>query len=578
MVYGDGFMRQEWYIQNRGADFKALSEKFNISPITARLIRNRGIIEESDYKKFIYGDINDMYSPFLMKDVEKAVKILLSKRDEEKRVRIIGDYDIDGVCSSHILKSMLTAVGINADVDIPHRIIDGYGISKRLVDKAVDDGVDTIITCDNGISAREALSYAKEKGFTVILTDHHEVPYEEIDGEICQIIPKADAVINPKQKDCTYPYKELCGAMVAFKLGLALLISVNYSELDSLVEELIVFGAIATVGDIMPLTDENRIIVKEGLKRIASVNNIGLRALISVNQLDLNSINTYHFGFVIGPCINAAGRLESAMEAYLLFEETEVNSAVSKAMHLKELNAERKNMTKAGLDKAVEMVEAEGVLPIIFVYVEGIHESVSGIVAGKLKEMYNRPAFVITDSNGILKGAARSIESYSMFEKLQECKDLFIKFGGHKMAAGFSLEKENFDKIKSFLINHCGLTDKDFTEKVSIDFQLPVEYVSKELVEELKVLEPFGNGNPEPLFAERDLNVYSLRRAGEKNNVILLDILMKNMQHIRGVYFKDADALYDRLKEDRKLTCVYAPKLNEYKGNVSVQMVVEYFR
>lgn len=571
-------MRQEWFIKNKGADFKSLSEKFNISPVTARLIRNRGVIEEEDFRRYIHGDINDMYDPFLMKDVEKAVSILKKKRDEGNKVRVIGDYDIDGVCASHILYTMLNAAGLNADVDIPHRVIDGYGISKRLIDKAKEDGVDTIITCDNGISAREALSYGKELGFTVIVTDHHEVPFEEKDGNIRYIIPEADAVINPKQEDCPYPYKELCGAVVAYKLGLALLMSIEYPETEHLVNELIVFGALATVGDIMPLIDENRIIVKEGLKRISSVDNKGLRALISVNQLDIYNINTYHFGFVIGPCINAAGRLESAMDAFELFAEKDVSAAVSKAMHLKDLNSMRKQMTQEGLDKAVEIVESEGELPIIFVYLEGIHESVSGIVAGKLKERYNKPAFVLTLSNGVLKGAARSIESYSMFEKLQECKDLFIKFGGHKMAAGFSLERENFGKVKKFLVENCGLTDKDFIEKVSIDFQMPVEYVDKALVEEMKLLEPFGNGNPEPLFVERDLEVFSIRRVGEKQNVILLDIVLKNMQHIRAVHFKDADSLYDRLAESKRLICVYAPKLNEYKGKVSLQLNIEYFR
>ena len=571
-------MRQEWFIQNKGADFKHLSEKFNISPITARLIRNRGIIEEDDFKKYLYGDMKDMYSPFLMKDVSRAVDILKQKLTEGKKVRVIGDYDIDGVCASHILCTMLNAAGICADVDIPHRITDGYGISRRLVDKAKADNIDTIITCDNGISAIDSLAYAKENGFTVILTDHHEVPFEDINGEHRFIIPEADAVINPKQEDCSYPYKELCGAMVAFKLGQALLMSLGHPATEEIINELIVFGALATVGDIMPLTDENRIIVKEGLKRISSVNNKGLRALISVNQLDINAINAYHFGFVIGPCINAAGRLDTAIDAYRLFAMDNVSDAVSLAMHLKKLNADRKDMTKEGVDKAVEIVEAEGDLPIIFVYLKDIHESVSGIVAGKLKERFNKPAFVITDSNGICKGSARSIETYNMFEKMQECKNLFLKFGGHKMAAGFSFEKENFEKIKAFLVEHCKLTEKDFVEKVSIDFQMPVEYVNKELVEEMKLLEPFGNGNPEVLFVERNLDVYKFRKAGEKQNVILMDILMKNMQHMRAVYFKDADALSERLNNDRKLTCVYAPKLNEYNGNVTVQLVVEYFR
>lgn len=578
MVLGEGFMRQEWFIQNKGGDFARLAEKFNISPITARLIRNRGVIEDADFEKYIYGSKTDMYSPFLMKDVKKAVEILKSKKQQGKKLRVIGDYDIDGVCASFILCSMLKAAGFQADVDIPHRITDGYGISKRLVDKAKEDGIDTIITCDNGISATDALSYAKELGFTVMLTDHHEVPFKENAGEISFIIPEADAVINPKQKDCPYPYKELCGAMVAYKLGQALLMSMAYPDLEALENELIVFGALATVGDIMPLTDENRIIVKEGLKRIQDVNNNGLRALISVNQLDIATINTYHFGFVIGPCINAAGRLESAMDAYSLFTEENINTAVTKAMYLKDLNTERKNMTQQGVDKAIEIIESEGTGPIIFVYLEGIHESVAGIVAGKLKEKYNRPAFVITDSNGVLKGAARSIEAYSMFEKLQECRELFIKFGGHKMAAGFSLEKENYDKIKTFLTEHCGLGEKDFIEKVSIDFQMPVEYVSRELIEELKILEPFGSGNPEPVFVERDLEVFSLRKVGERQNVLSLDIRLKNMQHIKAVCFNNADVLYDRLNRDRRLTCVYSAKLNEFKGRKNIQLIVEWFR
>lgn len=571
-------MRQEWYIQNKRADFAALSEKFNISPVTVRLIRNRGMITEAEFEKYLYGDIKQMYSPFLMKGINEAVAILKDKIAGKKRIRIIGDYDIDGVCASHILGTMLKAAGINADVDIPHRIIDGYGISVRLIDKAKEDGIDTIITCDNGISARDALSYAKQLGFTVILTDHHEVPFEEAEGQLKYLIPDVDVVINPKQPDCKYPYKELCGAVVAYKLGLGLLESLDVPELDKLVNELMAFCALATVGDIMPLTDENRIIVKEGLKRIATTDNVGLRALISANQLDINKIDTYHLGFIIGPCVNAAGRLESAMEAFELFEETDENKAIQKALYLKDLNSKRKNMTAEGVKKAVEIVESEGDAPIIFVYIQGIHESVSGIVAGRLKEMYHKPAFVLTDSNGLLKGAARSIEAYSMFEKLQECKELFTKFGGHKMAAGFSLKKENFDKAKKFLTENSGLCEEDFVEKIVIDFQMPVEYVSKKLVDEIKLLEPFGNTNPEPLFVERDLEVFSIRRVGEKQNVILMDIENKDMQRIRAVHFKDADALYERLNKDRKLTCAYVPRLNEYRNMVSVQLNIEYFR
>lgn len=571
-------MRQEWFVQNKGADFMQLSKKFNISPITARLIRNRGIVEEKDFEKYLYADMSDMYEPFFMKDMDKAVGILKNKLDAGKKVRIVGDYDIDGVCASHILCSFLKESGMVVDVDIPHRIIDGYGISKRLVENAFHAGVDTIITCDNGIAANSAIDYARSLGMTIIITDHHEIPFEECEGNIKYILPDADAIINPKQEECHYPFKELCGAAVAYKLGVAFLKSIAYDDLETLSNELIVFCALATVGDIMPLIDENRIIVKAGLDKIAKVKNIGLRALININKLDIEKIDTYHFGFVLGPCINAAGRLDSALLAYKLFAEGDENEALKNAIVLYNLNNERKDMTQKGVDKAIELVEQEPVAPIIFVNLKDIHESVAGIVAGKLKERYHKPAFVLTESEGVLKGSARSIESYDMFKKMQECRNLYIKFGGHKMAAGFSIEYENFEKVKDFLTKNCGLSESDFIEKVSIDFQLPIEYVGIDLIKELETLAPFGNGNPEPVFVERDLNVYSIRRVGEKQNVLQIDLLMKDMRHMKAICFKDVDVLYQKLQKERKLTCVYAPKINVFRNTESVQLNIEYFR
>ena len=569
-------MERKWYIQYKKADFNRLARKFNIDPVTARLIRNRGAVTDADFEKYLFGGIRDLYSPMSMEGVPEAVEILRKKIKDRKPIRVIGDYDIDGVCAAFIMKEMLTKAGAVADVDIPHRMTDGYGISKRLISKAKKEGIDTIITCDNGIAAREALLFAKEEDFTVIVTDHHEVPFIRDEDEISYILPEADAVVDPKRETCSYPYKELCGAAVAFKVGQALLEELKTEGRSELYRELLCFCAFATVGDIMELTDENRIIVKEGLRLFADIKNAGMRALLSVNQLELDKLNTYQIGFVAGPCVNAAGRLESAMSAYALFNETDKNEALKKALHLKALNERRKEITQEGLAQAVAFAEEEKEAPIIFLYLKDIHESVAGIIAGKLKELYNKPAFVLTDSGGLLKGAGRSIEAYSMFERLQECGSLFEKFGGHKMAAGFSLLPENFEKAKKFLISHCALEPEDFIQKVYVDFQMPPSYITRELIEETELLAPFGNGNPPPLFAERNLKVEGFRRIGENKNVIAVEF-SQNGKRIKGVSFRDADDLFTELKSNDTLTLAYRPQLNEYLGTVSVQLVVEYF-
>ncbi len=569
-------MKQQWYTQNKKADFERLAQRFGLSPVTIRLIRNRGPETDAAFEKYLHGSIRDLYNPWDMKDMEKAVSLIRETIAGGKKIRVIGDYDIDGVCASFILKEMLQAAGACADVDIPHRVKDGYGVSRRLMEKAKEDGAALVITCDNGISAREAIHYAKEAGLTVIVTDHHEVPFEENAGGSCDILPEADAVIDPKRTDCPYPFPGLCGAGVAFKLGQALLETLAVEQRQALYEELLCFCAFATIGDIMELKDENRILVKEGLRHFPDLKNVGLRALIAVNQLDPAHLTPEQIGFILGPCINAAGRLDSAMLAYGLFNETDENAALAQALHLKELNDQRKTLTQEGLERAVALAEQEPETPVLFLYVKEIHESVAGIIAGRLRELYNKPAFVLTDSGGLLKGAGRSIEAYPMFDRLQACGELFSKFGGHKMAAGFSLPPENFEKAKDFLNAHCGLTAEDFVQKVSVDFQMSPSYITMDLLEEIRQLAPFGNGNPEPCFAERDLKVTGYRLVGEMKNVLSLDF-EQNGRPMKGVCFRDAEALAEELKRSDTLTMVYRPQLNEYRGTVSVQLVVEYF-
>ena len=573
-----------WMIHTKKADFDAIAAKFGIDKVTARILRNRDIVGDKAIEHFLNADLSYLYDPFLMKDMEKAVNIILSKCDEGARIRIVGDYDIDGVCSVTILCMALMENGADVDYDIPHREKDGYGINRRIVDDALADGVDTIITCDNGISACDAIKYAKENGMTVIVTDHHDIPYEpEGDGRRF-ILPEADAVVDHKQEDCPYPYKELCGAGIAFKMACALGVS------DELKRELLKFAAFATVGDVVELHDENRMIVKYGLEAINEDEgglapdtepreiNDGLAGLMEKTGFMGKKISSYHIGFVLGPCVNAAGRLASAKTAAELFLGEGDPDTLSSA--LKNYNDKRKQMTEDMTALATEKVIAGDVGEnVLVIYLPECHESVAGIVAGRIKESFYKPVFVVTDSReeGEIKGSGRSIEGYHMYDELVKCKDLLTKFGGHEMAAGFSLERENLEAFREKLNANETLTEDELTKKIWIDVPMPLSYVNMGLVEELDKLEPFGTGNPKPVFADRDLTVVEKRIYGESGNVVKLTLQNPGGKLFNAVVFKNTETAPEP-EEGSVISVLYYPQINEFRGNKSLQFVVQEFR
>ena len=474
------------------------------------------MIGEKAIEKYLHGSRKDFYSPWLLKDMEKAVAILQEKIENRNRIRIIGDYDIDGVMSTYILLESLRGLGCDVDMMIPNRITDGYGINEHLIEQAWQEGRDTIITCDNGIAAVTQIRKAKDLGMTVIVTDHHEVPFEDLEGERKEILPPADAIVNPKQKACSYPFAGLCGAVVAMKVMEALYEKMA-PEVD-LVDKMLPFAGIATIGDVMDLQDENRILVKEGLQRLHHTTNLGLQELIRVNNLEPENISPYHIGFILGPCLNASGRLDTAKRALQLLLADSREEAAVLAGDLKNLNESRKEMTAQGLEKAIEQVESTSMMEdmVLVVFLPECHESLAGIIAGRLRERYHKPSFVLTRGEEGVKGSGRSIESYSMYEKLCECKEYLTKFGGHPMAAGLSLEEENVERFRRKLNEQSGLTEEDLVEKVTIDVPMPIHYIRKDLVQELSLLEPFGKGNEKPLFAQKNLWVSQMRVFGKK--------------------------------------------------------------
>lgn len=584
---------EKWMVAAKRADFNRIAEKFHIDPVTARLIRNRDIIGEEAIEEYLNGSLLNLHSPWMMKGMEKAVEILMDKIDEQKKIRIIGDYDIDGVTSTFIFVRGLSKCGANVDYEIPDRIRDGYGLNIQLIQQAYEEGVDTIVTCDNGISAMEQILYAKELGMTVVVTDHHELRTEEKDGMTKVVVPRADAVVNPHQPDCSYPYKELCGAAVAWKVVSALYESMGIPWEES--EKLIEYVAVATVGDVMELTGENRILVREGLLQLNRTQSIGLRALIQVNGLSEKEINSYHIGFVLGPCINASGRLDTAKKALeLLLTESEAE-ATELAEELLQLNAQRKEMTLAGYEQAVELIEGSSLKNdrVLVVYLPGCHESLAGIIAGRIRERYYRPVFVLTDGNEYIKGSGRSIESYSMFEEMQKCRELFVNFGGHPMAAGCSLLKENVERLRRRLNEQTVLTEEDLRQKILIDVPMPLDYISEHLIEELDLLEPFGKGNPKPVFAEKNLNLLSARVMGQNRNVIKMQVENQNKKVMDALYFGDTrqfrenleerfgyeetEKLYQGRKNNICLSFIYYPAINEYRGDRTIQIVVQYY-
>ena len=585
---------EKWLLRNKKVDLKAMSEKYKISQLLCKLMVNRDIIDENIINSYINPVYKYLHSPKTMKDVVIAVDIIKRKIQENKKIRIIGDYDVDGIISVFILYTALKKCGANVDYEIPDRIKDGYGINENIVKVAYDEGVDTIITCDNGISAIDQIQYAKDLGLTVIVTDHHDVPFIEEDGVRTFLSSQADAIINPKQIECEYKFKSICGAGVAFKLMEAL-----YEEIGMDKEEcykLIEFVAIATVCDVVDLIDENRIFVKNGLEMLNNSKNIGINALKKACGLEDKEITAYHLGFVIGPCLNASGRLDSAKKGLELLLMEDDEEAKNLAQEIVDLNDARKNMTKEGVDRAVNIIDSTDINndKILVVYIPDIHESLAGIVAGRVKEKYNKPTIILTKSEEGVKGSARSIEEYNMFEGLLACKELLDKFGGHPMAAGLSLQEDKVDELRIALNNKCELTDEDLTRKIMIDSSLPLEYLNLHLIEELNVLEPFGKGNSKPVFGVRDAKITKAMLLGKDKNVLKLKLLTNNNITIDAMIFNDLenfeskiiekygneelDNLYNKSNNNIPMDFTFYPSINEWNGNKSIQIVVNGIR
>lgn len=595
----------KWMVAAKKADFDAISRKYHISPVLARIIRNRDVVADQDIDRFLNGTREHLYAPGLLKDMDKAVDILLEKIAQGKHIRIIGDYDIDGICSTYILYRGLTECGADADTSIPHRIRDGYGLNENLIQEAYDAGTDTVVTCDNGIAAYEQIAFANSLGMTVIVTDHHEVPYDEKDGVRQYRVPEARAVVDPKQEDCGYPFPEICGAVVAYKLVLALLAHKGGRDWREVMEseiglELLELAAFATIGDVMELKEENRIIVKSGIELMKDTRNAGLKALMQATETDPMHLKPYTIGFVLGPCLNATGRLDTAVNALELFKAADTESAAVLAGDLKAMNDSRKELTRKGVEEAIKQIEDSGLDrdKVLVVYLPEVHESLAGIIAGRIREKYCKPVFVLTRAEDGVKGSGRSIEAFHMYDEMTKCKELFTKYGGHKLAAGLSLPEANVDAFRRRLNENCALTDADFEEKVLIDVPMPMEYASIDFVREISRLEPFGNGNPKPQFAQKNIRFVSGRVLGANHNVGKYTVADERGRKYEMIYFGDieafdayvadkygteaVDALYHKgiqmHGKDIILSVVYYPDINEYRGSVSLQMVMKYYQ
>lgn len=585
---------EKWFVMRKGAPFQEIAEKFHINPILSRLIRNRDIIGEEAIGLYLNGTIVDLHDGMLMKDMDKAVDILLEKIREERKIRVIGDYDIDGINATYILMEGLKKLGGDVDSDIPDRMKDGYGLNQNLIDRAFHDGIDTIVTCDNGIAAKEEIAYGKRLGMTIVVTDHHEIPYEEDENGKRYILPRADAVVDPKQEGCAYPFKELCGAGVAYKVIEALFNASgkDVEDVDYTMENV----AIATVGDVMDLVGENRIFVKQGLEMLKRTDNLGLKALIECTGIDAKRLSAYHIGFVLGACLNASGRLDTAKRALELLNARTKKEADVLAGDLKALNDNRKDMTMLAVEEAIEQVENSSLKEdrVLVIYLPDCHESLAGIVAGRIRERYHKPSFILTKGESGVKGSGRSIDSYHMYEELNKCKKLLTKFGGHKLAAGLSLEEEHVDALRKMLNQTTVLTEEDLIPKVSIDMQMPLGYISEEFVEELELLEPFGKGNVKPVFVEKEIEILSGRILGKNRNVLKMQIqdahgtqmdamyfgdIEKFMEYIEKSYGKTAvAAMQNGRKSGIKMAFTYYPGVNEYMGRKTLQIVVQNYK
>lgn len=567
--------KEIWMLQTKRADFNGLAMRLGVSPVAVRIMRNRGLLDEREMRKYLYGTLDDLYDQRQMKGMETAAGIIEKKLIEGKKIRIIGDYDIDGVCSTYILLKGFHRAAGNGQIDyeIPDRIRDGYGINESIIRQAAEDGIDTLVTCDNGIAALKEISIAKQLGMTVVVTDHHEVPVDAYG----QILPPADAVVDPKQDGETYPYHEICGAVVAWKL-----INVIYEDLgipEHEWMELLEFAAIATVGDVMKLQDENRLIVKYGLKKIGSTKNTGLRMLVEKNNLDINNLSAYHIGFVIGPCLNAGGRLKSAKVALRMLLEQDPDRVSGLADELKELNDVRKDMTAKGETEAIEQVERFYMSDkVLVVFLPECHESLAGIIAGRLREHFHKPSFVLTRGEQSAKGSGRSIEAYHMYQGLCEVSDLLVKFGGHPMAAGLSIEESDIDEFRRRLNENAKLTEDDFVPQIWIDVPMPFEYVNEKIVDELKGLEPFGQGNEKPLFAQKSLTIRNVRVLGKNRNVVKMNLVTNTGHPFDGLLFADGDRFLEEQTGQNTIDMIYYPDVNEYNGTRTLQAIIKNYK
>ena len=584
---------EKWFVLKKGADFNGIGERFQISPVLARLIRNREIKGDAEIEKYLNGSRKDLYDPHLFKDVEKLTDILIEKIADHAKIRIIGDYDTDGVMSTYILWKSLKRCGAEVSTKLPERLTDGYGLNENLIKEAYEDGIDTILTCDNGISAISEIAYAKSLGMTVLVTDHHDIPYEETKQGRVYKKSQADAIVNPKQPDCNYPFDKLCGAAVAWKTMQVLYEKMGFdvSECDCFLEHV----GFATVGDVMDLVDENRILVKEGLKRIHHTQNMGMRALILRNKLNPEDITAYHIGFVLGPCVNASGRIDTAKRSLELFMQEDAAKAALLAAELVELNTQRKEMTEQGVEEAKCQVEKENARDTVLVlFLPDVHESLAGIIAGRIRESFHKPVFVLTRSADGVKGSGRSIEEYSMYEEMCKCQEFFTKFGGHPMAAGLSMKEEDVDAFRKRINDLSPLKEENMVQKVRIDMQLPFSYLSEHLVHEIERLEPFGKGNTKPLFAERNVAITKAMILGTTKKVLRLNLMSESGERISAVYFEDIEdfihhyvvkygeeswkkALQGR-ENPIRMSMVYQANLNEYKGVKTVQAVIKNYQ
>jgi len=585
---------EKWYVAAKKADFDKWAQKFGISPVLARIIRNRDITEEEQVRMFLYGNLEECGSPWLFKDMDKAVDGILDAISGDEVIRIIGDYDVDGICSAHILTIGLQSLGAKVDTAIPHRIHDGYGLNDHLIELAKKDGVDLVLTCDNGIAAVSQIELANSMGMKVIVTDHHEVPFVENNGVRKEVLPPAMAVVNPKQERCTYPYPNICGAVVAYKLIQALAERTGSELLSDKMEELLEFAALATVCDVMELQGENRILVKEGLKRMKNSRNQGIRALMEVNELKSENLTAYHLGFVLGPCLNATGRLDTAQRALELLQSTSKAEAMSLAKELKDLNDSRKNLTLQGVIEAEQYIDEYQIQQdkVMIIYLPQVHESLAGIIAGRIREKYNRPVFILTKGEEGVKGSGRSIESYHMYEAMTRVQHYFIKYGGHKLAAGLSMKEEDIELLRRDLNENCELTEEDFRPIIHIDVPMPLSYADMKLARELELLQPFGDGNPKPLFAQKDLVFKAGYRMGANKTCARYKVITPEGRELWLVYFGDLerfgayldekygsgteDALYAG-KSSCRISVVYQLGINTFRGKTELQFVMKYY-